>query len=65
MNQTDEVYDYMKTHGSIDNMRAVRELNIYRLGARIYDLKKLGVDIECETKHNPTTGKRWMEYRLR
>lgn len=64
MNQTDAVFDYMQTNGSIDNLRAVKDLNIYRLGARIWDLKHLGVVIESEMKTNPVTGKRWKEYRL-
>lgn len=64
MNQTDAVYDYMQQNGSIDNLRAVRDLNIYRLGARIWDLKHLGVEVESEMKTNPATGRRWKEYRL-
>ena len=64
MNQTDAVFDYMQAHGSIDPVRAVKDLGIYRLGARIWDLKRLGVNIESEMKKNPATGKHWKEYRL-
>ena len=35
-----------------------------KAGARIGDLKRLGVNIESEMKTNPATGKRWKEYRL-
>ena len=64
MNQTDAVFDYMQAHGSIDPVRAVKDLGIYRLGARIWDLKRLGVNIESEMKKNQATGKHWKEYRL-
>lgn len=64
MNQTDAVFDYMQAHGSIDPVRAVKDLGIYRLGARIWDLKRMGVNIESEMKMNQATGKHWKEYRL-
>ena len=64
MNQMDAVFDYMKEHGSIDPLRALNDLGIMRLGARIFDLKAAGVQITGELRINRDTGKRWKEYRL-
>lgn len=62
MKQTDAVYAYMKTHGSIDQLRAANDLGCFRLAARIADLKAAGVPIYRKIKTNPETGKRWAEY---
>lgn len=68
MNQTAQVYEYMQTHGSIDPFRAFTELGILRLGARIWDLRDAGVEIESEMKYsrdeNGKIVKKWKEYRL-
>lgn len=61
-NQTQLVLDYMKTHGSIDQLRAANDLGCFRLAARIADLKAAGVPIYRKIKTNPETGKRWAEY---
>ena len=47
--QADLVYDYLKQFGSITPMAALSELGVARLAARIYDLRKQGVEIESET----------------
>lgn len=44
--QTEKVLEYIKQHGSIDQWRAMRDLRIMRLGARIWDLKAQGVPIK-------------------
>ena len=66
--QNERVLNYMREHGSIDPMRAVRDLGIYRLSARIYDLKALGVAIKSEPRfRRDEAGKietKWEEYRL-
>lgn len=61
-NQTQQVLEYMKTHGSIDPMRAVNDLGCFRLAARIADLKAQGVPVARMIRTNPVTGKRWAEY---
>lgn len=64
MKQTDQVLEYLQKNGSIDQLRAFKDLGIMRLGARIWDLRNAGVAVAGETKTNPTTGKHWTEYRL-
>lgn len=65
--QTEKVYDYMQKHGRISQLRATYELGITRLGARIWDLKHLGVDVRGEmiyktNEHGERT--KWKEYWL-
>lgn len=65
--QNSQVLEYMKKHGSIDQLRAYEELKILRLGARIYDLKKAGIAITGETESRKDENgktKRWKVYRL-
>lgn len=40
MTQNEEVIRYMEENGSISQREAVVELGIYRLSARIWDIKK-------------------------
>lgn len=42
MTQCERVLKYMQDFGSINPMQAIKDLGVYRLGARIYDLKKEG-----------------------
>lgn len=42
MTQCERVLKYMHDFGSINPMQAMQDLGVYRLGARIYDLKKTG-----------------------
>lgn len=46
--QNDLVLDFMKQNGGITAMNAYEKLKITRLSARIYDLRKAGVEIETE-----------------
>lgn len=65
--QSQKILAYMTEHGSIDPMRAVHELHIMRLGARIFDLKAAGVPIVTEIKYETAgdgTRTHWAEYRL-
>lgn len=39
---------YLKRRGSITPLQAQRDLGIQRLGARVYDLRREGVEIEAE-----------------
>ena len=68
MNQTDKLYRYLKMYRTIDPMQALRELGIYRLGARIWDLREQGINIRTTMKPvKPRKGERKTcvaEYRL-
>lgn len=46
--QTDEVLKWLKTVGPLTPLEALRHLSCFRLGARIHDLKKRGVNIQTE-----------------
>lgn len=47
--QNERLLNYLENNGDIDPLRAWSELGIYRLGARIFDLKTAGADIRKET----------------
>ena len=46
--QTEELYDYLKEHKTITQMKALRELGIMRLASRISDLREQGYAITTE-----------------
>lgn len=46
--QAKRILAYMKEHGGITTLEAVRDLGCMRLGARIYELKDSGVDVKSE-----------------
>ena len=48
MAQCQEIIEYLDQNGSITPAEAFVELNIYRLAARISDLRKQGYKIETE-----------------
>ena len=48
MNQTDMVLNHMRRYGSITPREADSEYGIMRLGARIWDLKRIGYRIKKE-----------------
>lgn len=48
MNQTDAIYSYMKKYGSIEPIQALRDLGVFRLAARINDLRRKGVRVKDE-----------------
>jgi hypothetical protein len=50
MTQNDRLLHYLDTHDGIDPLTAWSELGIYRLGARVFDLKKRGINIKTEDK---------------
>lgn len=67
MSQKELVLNYMDEHGSIDPLRAIRDLGILRLGARIHELKAEGWPIVTETrtrKYPDGTRKTWAEYKI-
>lgn len=44
--QASRILGYMDEFGSITPLEAMRDLGVYRLAARIADLRKSGVDIK-------------------
>lgn len=44
--QTERVKEYLETHYGLTAKQAMEELGIMRLGARIWDLKQIGVPIK-------------------
>lgn len=48
MTQNERVLQHLKTYGSITPLEAFDEYGILRLGARIFDLKKRGINISSE-----------------
>lgn len=53
---TRQILDYMKEHGSITSLDAIRCFGCTRLSGRIYDLKKAGYNIEKTMQTVPTRG---------
>ena len=64
MSQNMDIVSFMKQHGEIDPMTALRKFNCFRLAARIYELKLMGYEIDT---HRMTTkdGKTYAKYRLK
>lgn len=54
MSQCNRVLQHLQAYGSISQLEAMQEYGIMRLGARIYDLKKMGYSINSsrETGEN-------------
>lgn len=50
MTQIERVIKHLKEYGSITPLEAIREYGITRLGARIWDLRDFGYDIETQTE---------------
>lgn len=44
-NQSQRILEYMQRYGTITDKDARDDLGVQRLGARIYDLKKMGYEI--------------------
>lgn len=51
MNQTDSILDHLKSGRSITPLEALELYGVFRLGARILDLRREGYDIQTETVH--------------
>lgn len=62
--QTQKVLEYIKTNGSIDQWRAMNELRIMRLGARIFDIKAQGIAIKTVIRYSEDKSTHWAEYSL-
>lgn len=46
--QAQLIIEYMDEFGSITPLEAIRDLGVYRLSARISDIKKMGIPIDTE-----------------
>lgn len=46
--QAQLIIEYMDEFGSITPLEAIRDLGVFRLSARISDIKKMGIPIETE-----------------
>ena len=64
MSQKNDVLNYIKTHGSITNRDAARDLECYRLSARVLDLRDDLIPIVTTMETNPETGSRYARYTL-
>lgn len=51
--QAQLVLDYIQEYGSITPLEAIRDLGVYRLSARIADLKKKGYAIQTKMESVP------------
>lgn len=51
--QTQLIIEYIEEFGSITPLEAMRDLGIYRLSARISDLKKKGYVFETKREYVP------------
>lgn len=63
MTQEEDVLNYIQKNGSIDPAQAFYELGVYRLGARIFDLRAKGHMIHTET--HTKNGKKWAVYSMK
>jgi Helix-turn-helix domain len=61
LTQKDRILQRLQTGAWFSTVECVRDFHILRLGARIYDLKSEGYEIE----ERKVAGKNWSEYRLR
>jgi hypothetical protein len=61
--QCQKVRYFLKRHGTIDPLTAWKKLGIYRLGARVYDLRKQGMPI-VTTRKRTRGGAQVAVYRL-
>lgn len=68
ISQNEQVKRYIEENGSIDTYRAMKDLKIFRLSARIKNLKDLGYPIVSTIKERTLedgTVKHWAEYTIR
>ena len=67
MSQTETILKHLRTRGSITPLEALTEYGCMRLGARVYDLKRMGHRITAErmdyvTEHG--VRKHYAKYRM-
>ena len=62
MTQSDAILAYLRTGAELDPMTCLQKFGCARLAARIYDLRRQGVQIAERTVRNGR--KHWSAYRL-
>lgn len=62
--QKQAIMEYLLDGHSITPLEALEMFGCFRLGARIADLRKLGMNIQNDNPRDPVTGKRYAKYRL-
>lgn len=62
--QNQAIREYLEAGHSITPLEALNKFNCFRLGARIADLKKLGLNIRNFPINDPVTCKRYANYRI-
>jgi len=50
MTQCERILKYMDDFGTISAAQAMIDLGVYRLASRIHDIKRMGIEIESETR---------------
>lgn len=63
--QNDTIQEYLEAGHSITPLEALNKFNCLRLGARVADLKKRGLDIVTKIIKDSDTSKRYASYFLR
>ena len=63
MSQNNQILNYLKSGKSISPMGALKKFGCFRLGARIFDLKRKGHNIY--TEFTTKKGKTFAEYSLK
>ena len=48
MNQTEQILNYLRTGQSLTPLECLNRFQCFRLGARIWDIKKMGYKVETE-----------------
>lgn len=64
MTQNEAIIERMKTEW-MSPLKAAQYFDCYRFSGRVFDIKAMGYDLEERDGHNPDTGKRWKEFRIR
>jgi len=62
--QAQKVLGFLKKHRTITPREALMDLGVYRLAARIHDLRERGLKISTSNKVHPETGARYASYSL-
>lgn len=62
--QSKQILDYLQAGNALTPLEAMRKFNCLRLGARIYDLRQLGYQINSRLITDEHTKKRYAIYSL-
>ena len=62
--QSEQILKYLQAGNALTPLEALRKFNCLRLGARIYDLRQLGYQINSRLITDEHTKKRYASYSL-